>query len=100
MSREKGIPEAQLQALADFETSDAFDELELATLRVADAMCENPVVVPEDAMAVLHEHLGPPQVVELVAQLAWEQFRARFNRTLGVESDDLSRGAYLPPALD
>ena len=83
MSREKGIPEAQLQALADFETSDAFDELELATLRVADAMCETPVVAPDEAMNVLYQHMGPPQVVELVTQFAWEQRLRAMTRPCG-----------------
>ena len=62
-------------------------------------MCETPVLIDDQAMETVTEHLEPPQVVELVAQLAWEQFRARFNRTLGLESDDLNQDGYSPAAL-
>ena len=57
------------------------------------------MIIDEQAMETVTDHLELSQVVALVAQLAWEQFRARFNRTLGLESDDLNQGAYSPSPL-
>ncbi len=36
------------------------------------------------------------QIIELTATIAWENFRARQNRALGVESDGFSEGAKCP----
>ncbi len=90
------MPTDQLEVLADYERSTAFSELEKAALRLADAITGTPADVPETLFAELRRHLSEPQLVELAAALAWENYRARFNRVFDVESEDFSAGAYCP----
>ncbi len=59
-------------------------------------MTRTPVEVPDDLWKTLAEHLDPEQIIELTATIAWENFRARFNHALEVESGDFSEGAYCP----
>ena len=68
-------------------------------LRIADAMSDTPATTNDGVIAALRPHLEDAQIVELVAHLAWEQFRARFNRTLDLPSDELSEGAYCPAPI-
>jgi len=41
----------------------------------------------------LREHFNPKQMVELTAAIAWENYRARFNRGFGIEAEGFSEGA-------
>ena len=36
------------------------------------------------------------QIVELTSALAWQNYRARFDHALGVESEGVSVGAFCP----
>ena len=38
-------------------------------------------------------------MVELTAAIAWENFRARFNRGFGIEAEGFSVGAVCPVAV-
>ena len=96
MGRGKGISEQQLADLAAFEESPAFSELEKRVLRYAVALTRTPAVVPEELFNSLREHFNPHQMVELTAAIAWENFRARFNRGFGVEAEGFNEGAACP----
>ena len=37
-----------------------------------------------------------PQIVELTAAIAWENWRARFNHALGIEAHGFTEGAFCP----
>ena len=88
-----GVTERQLAELPDFETSDAFDELEKNVLRFATAMTETPVEVQDNVFDALRSHLNEKQMVELTSAIAWENYRARFDHALGIESEGFSEGA-------
>lgn len=90
------MTEAQLSELAEYETSAAFDAPERAALRLADAMTATPVEVPEALFAELQRHFDHPQLIELCAVIANENFRARFNHALGIEAQGFSEGATCP----
>jgi hypothetical protein len=45
-------------------------------------------------VAKLREQLDDEQLVELTAMIAWENFRARFNRGFDVADQGYSEGAY------
>lgn len=95
MSRSHGVTEAELQALAcDDET--AFGRAERLVLRYATHMTAARVDVPDDLFAALREHFDAPQLVELTAAIAWENYRARFNHALGMEAEGFSEGAFCP----
>jgi 4-carboxymuconolactone decarboxylase len=96
VSRGKGVSERQLADLAVFEGSTAFSELEKKVLRYAAALTRTPADVPEELFNSLREHFNPQQMVELTAAIAWENFRARFNRGFGIEAEGFAEGAACP----
>ncbi|HTQ53069.1 MAG TPA: hypothetical protein VMI94_01340 [Bryobacteraceae bacterium] len=83
-------------ALAEFETSPEFSELEKLVLRYATAMTATPVEVPDEMFDALRVHFSPPQLVELTAAIAWENYRARFDHAFGCQAEGYSEGAYCP----
>ena len=93
MGRKEGLAEEKILALADFEHSAVFSELEKLVLRYAVAMTETPVEVPDELFTQLRSHFDEKQMVELTSAIAWENYRARFNHAFGVESEGFSEGA-------
>jgi alkylhydroperoxidase family enzyme len=67
--------------------------LEKQVLRYAEALTQTPAKSSEELFSALREHFSPLQMVELTAVIAWENFRARFNRGFGTESEGFSEGA-------
>jgi 4-carboxymuconolactone decarboxylase len=96
VSRSDGITDQQLADLTSFEESSAFSELEKRVLRFATALTQTPTSVTEELFNSLREHFNPQQMVELTTAIAWENFRARFNRGFGIESEGFSEGAASP----
>lgn len=96
MSREGGISEQQLADLDTFEDSPAFSELEKRVLRYVAALTQTPAHVSEELFNSLREHFNPQQMVELATAIAWENWRARFNRGFGIEAEGFSEGAACP----
>jgi len=56
-------------------------------------MTEAPADVPRELMAELGRRFSETQLVEIVATIAWENYRARFNRAFGVREMGFSDGA-------
>ena len=96
MSRGEGISERKLADLAAFEDSPAFSDLEKQALRYAVALTHTPAEVPEELFDRLRGQFSPKQMVELTTAIAWENFRARFNRGFGIEAEGFSDGAVCP----
>ena len=94
MGRNAGITDEQLEELAAFETSPHFDRREKAVLRYAEGMTCTPADVADAAFAEIEVLFSPEQIVELTTAIALENFRARFNCGLKIESDGL---CTLPP---
>ena len=86
VGREQGITEQQLADLAEFERSANFDARDKAVLRLAEGMTRTPADVSDAAFEELARHFDTAQIVELIAMVGLENFRARFNRALHVES--------------
>ena len=57
-------------------------------------MTRTPAVIPEDLSGALSQHFDEAQLVELAAALAWENYRARFNRVFGVRAVGFADGAF------
>jgi 4-carboxymuconolactone decarboxylase len=96
VSRVEEISGQQLEELRTFEDSPAFSDLEKRILRFATALTRTPAAVPQYLFDSLGEHLNPAQMVELTAAVAWENFRARFNRGFGIEAEGFADGAVCP----
>jgi len=79
--------------LHDYANSNLFTETEKLILQYADAMTSTPVEVPDTMFASLRERFNDAQLVELTANIAWENYRARFNHAFGIEAEGFSEGA-------
>ncbi|HZY66430.1 MAG TPA: hypothetical protein VFE21_11200 [Rubrobacteraceae bacterium] len=86
MGREQGITEQQLHALPHYRKSGAFSEEERLVLDFATEMTKVPVEVPPELTKELRRRFDDAQLVELTAAVAWENYRARFNRVFGVQA--------------
>ena len=86
----------QLQALSDYEASPDLSEQERAVLRLADAMTATPAAISDELFQELRGQFSDRQLTELASALAWENYRARFNRVFLVESEEFSAGKYCP----
>jgi alkylhydroperoxidase family enzyme len=87
VGREQGITDEQLASLASFESSSHFNALEKTVLRYTEGMTHNPAEVADTVFEELKQYFNTAQIVELTAMIALENFRARFNRALHIESD-------------
>jgi alkylhydroperoxidase family enzyme len=92
--RDAGITDEQLEELANFETSTRFDRREKAVLRYAEGISRTPAHVSDAVFEDIRQQFTTEQIVELTAAAALENFRARFNCALKIESDGL---CTLPP---
>jgi alkylhydroperoxidase family enzyme len=94
VGRDAGISDEQLMDIAVFETSRYFDRRERTVLRYAEGITRTPADVSDAVFEELKTFFTAAQIVELTAAAALENFRARFNCALKVQSDNL---CMLPP---
>ena len=68
-------------------------------IRYALAMSSTPANVPLELFEQVKRTFTPAQLVELTSAIAWENYRARFNRAFDVAAQGFSEGAVcrLPP---
>ena len=91
-SRKRGSSEKKIAAVASWRTSDLFSEEERVAFELAEAISQTPANVSENVFSNLQIHFRQDQIVELVATIAMENYRARFNRAFLIES----QGLYQP----
>ena len=94
IARGHGITEEELRAFAEYRDSELFSELDRLVIDYAAGVSSTPVDVSDELFAQLRRHLDDAQLVELTSAIAWENWRARFNWSLGIESQDFSEGSY------
>ena len=66
-----------------------FNATELLVIELADAMADTPSNISDDLYSRLREEFSEEQLLQLGAQLAFENYRARLNRIFDVGSDEL-----------
>lgn len=88
-----GVSEEQLRDLPRHRESPAFSDVERLVVDLAVEMAKAPVEIPHELTQALRRHFDEAQLVELTAAIAWESYRARFNRVFGVEALGYSEGA-------
>ena len=81
-----GASEDKTRAVPEFATSPQFDDRERAALAYAEAMTITGQRVDDALFARVRRHFSEPQVVELTAAVALENFRSKFNVALGIEA--------------
>ncbi len=79
-----------------FEESAAYSSAEKAALRYAVALSRTPANVDQLLFDELKRHFSEKQLVELTSAIAWENYRARFNRGFDIGPDGFSEGAFCP----
>jgi len=62
---------------------------ELLVIELADAMADTPSNISDDLYSRLRAEFSEEQLLQLGAQLAFENYRARLNRIFDVGSDEL-----------
>jgi alkylhydroperoxidase family enzyme len=88
-----GSPENNGASATDLSS---FSEVERLVIELADAMANTPSNISDELYARLREKFSEEQLLQLSAQLAFENYRARLNRVFDVGSDDL----YHPQKAD
>ena len=88
VGRKAGLSDEKLLAVTGDDLS-VFTDVERLLIELADTLAEAPANVSDDLYARLREHFSEEQLLELGAQIAWENFRARLNRLFDVGSDEL-----------
>jgi len=78
--------EAKVAQLAMWRDSTLFSEPELVALEYAERMTMTCQQVDDALFARLKQHYTEAQIVELTAAIALENFRSKFNPTLGIEA--------------
>ena len=68
---------------------DSFSSAERGLLRLADAMSNTPVEISDALYSELRKHFSEEALIELAADIAQENYRARWNRVFDVGSDSL-----------
>jgi AhpD family alkylhydroperoxidase len=95
LSADAGVTEAQLRALPVYAGSDEFDAVEKLVLDLAVGMTRTPVDVSDELFARLRERFDEAQLVELVNEIAIENYRSRFNWAFGIGAHGfVAEGAY------
>ena len=88
VGRKAGLTDEKLLALAGHDLA-AFTDVERLVIELADAMADTPSNVSEDLYTRLRNQFSEEQLLELGAQIAFENYRARLNRIFDVGSDEL-----------
>ena len=91
MGRQQGIPDDKLEAIERYADHPGFTERERTAIAWAEMVTISPNDITDEQFAALRRHFTEREIVELTAQAAFENFRARFNRTLRIEADDLAK---------
>ena len=86
----KFVTEQELQDVANWQHSKILSERERTAIEYAEEMSKTPVRISDDLFARLKKHFSDDQIVELTASIAFENYRARFNRALYIPSDKLN----------
>lgn len=86
-----GVSEQQLGEIAEFETSEVFDELERAVMRLA-LRSTLDVDVADDVYNAAAKHLSDRQMVELTLTIAWYNSGVRIMGLLDIDLEDGYRG--------
>jgi alkylhydroperoxidase family enzyme len=96
VGRKAGISEEQFHNLERFETSPHFSAREKLVLQLVAGLTRTPANVPDELFAALRAEFSKRELVDLSSAIAWENYRARFNRTFAIEAEGFSQGHFCP----
>lgn len=88
---QRGISEDKLWALADWRSSNLFDQRERVALEYAEAITVADLGVDDGLMARLRAHFDEDAIVELTALIAFQNMSSKFNAALDVPPQGFCR---------
>jgi alkylhydroperoxidase family enzyme len=88
VGRKAGLSDDKLRAVPS-ENRTPFSDTERLVIELADAMTDTPADISDDLYARVRKQFSEEQLMQLGAQIAFENYRARWNRIFNVESDNL-----------
>ena len=91
MGRIAGLSDEKLHAVLGDDLN-LFNDIERLVIELADALTETPANVSDELYARLCNQFSEEQLIQLGGQIAFENYRARWNRLFNVESDNLNQG--------
>lgn len=94
-----GIDLDRLAQVSQWRASDLYDERERAVLEFAETATSSPAAVAPELVARLREFMSEEEVVELAAWVAIENFRSRFNASLGLTSQGFAAECAIPAVV-
>lgn len=101
VGRSEAIEDDKLSNVARYGTDPRFSPRERAALAYAEMVTISPNDIDDELFAELRRHFSEREIVEITAQAALENYRARFNRSLRIEDDGFAKmpADQLPPVL-
>lgn len=90
-----GASEDKIRQVPRWRESALFSPLERDALEYAERMTITGERVGDELFARLRGHFTEPQIVELTAAVALENFRSKFNAPLGVEAQGFQGVCFL-----
>lgn len=99
MGRKAGLTDEKLLAVRG-DTLEVFNPKERLVIELADEMANTPSNVSDDLYKRLRDEFSEEQLLELGAQIAFENFRARLNRVFDVGSDELYKSDVQSPTTN
>jgi len=88
VGRKAGLSDDKLHVVLS-DNRAPFNDTERLVIELADAMTNTPANVSDDLYARLRNQFSEQQLMQLGARIAFENYRARWNRIFNVESDNL-----------
>ena len=88
MGRKAGLTDEKLRAVLGDDFS-IFNDIERLVIELADAMVTAPSNISDDLYSRLRNQFSEEQLLQLSAQIAFENYRARLNRVFDVGSDHI-----------
>jgi alkylhydroperoxidase family enzyme len=88
VGRKAGVSDEKLHAVLGDDLT-LFNNAERLVIELADAITITPANVSDELYARLRNQFSEEQLMQLGAQIAFENYRARWNRIFDVESDNL-----------
>ena len=88
MGRKAGLTDEKLSGVTG-DDRNLFNAKERLVIELADAMADTPSNISDDLYGRLRAEFSEEQLLELGGQIAFENYRARYNRVFDIGSDEL-----------
>jgi alkylhydroperoxidase family enzyme len=88
VGRKAGLSDEKLHAVRGDDMT-PFKDTERLAIELADALTNTPSNVSDELYVRLRNQFSEEQLMQLGGQIAFENYRARWNRLFNVESDNL-----------